>query len=140
MTPVILFVFGTIVGSFLNVVGLRWDEKNFGGRSHCPNCDKILSWLELIPILSFLILRARCSKCGIKISWQYPLIELWTGLIFVSVPIIFIPVFCLYVAITIYDFKHKIIPDELVYASIILSFLTTYFLLLTPSTTLDWLA
>lgn len=139
MTAVILFVFGAIVGSFLNVVGLRWDLKSFGGRSSCPHCHKILWWWELIPIASFFALKAQCHGCGGKISWQYPLIELWTGLIFATVPYILIPVFCIYVVITIYDFRYKIIPDELVYASIVLAFLTSYFLLPTPYSLLDWL-
>lgn len=79
----LLFLFGTIVGSFLNVVILR-SEKNekITGRSYCPYCHKKLSWWELIPILSFFILKGRCSGCGVKISWQYPLVEFFTGLIF----------------------------------------------------------
>ena len=121
MTAVILFVLGVVVGSFLNVVGLRWDTKNFGGRSSCPSCKKKLSWWELIPIVSFFVLKAKCHGCKNKISWQYPIVEIWTGLLFATVPLIYIPVFCIYVVITIYDFKHKIIPDPLVYLAIFLS-------------------
>lgn len=135
-----LFALGAIVGSFLNVVSLRWDNKNFGGRSICPNCFKTLRWFELVPILSFFVQKGRCGSCGTKISWQYPLVELWTGLIFATIPYIFIPIFCIYIVITIYDFKHKIIPDELVYVSIILAILTSYFLLTAPFSLLDWLA
>jgi len=65
MVSVFLFVLGAIVGSFLNVVGLRWDKKNFDGRSHCPNCFKMLRWFELVPVLSFLIQKGRCRNCGI---------------------------------------------------------------------------
>src|SRR3989344_7468525 len=122
-----LFVLGTIVGSFLNVVGLRWDSRNFGGRSFCPSCRKTLKWYELVPIISFLIQKGRCRNCTAKISPQYPLIEFWTGLIFATVPYIFLPVFCLYIVITIYDLKHQIIPDPLVYASIVLSALIPLF-------------
>lgn len=139
MTAVVLFVLGTILGSFLNVVGLRWDKKNFGGRSICPNCLNTLRWFELVPILSFIVQGGKCGTCRKKISYQYPLIELWTGLIFATVPYIFIPTFCIYVIITIYDFKHKIIPDELVYISIVSAFLTSYFLLPIPFSPLDWL-
>jgi len=124
----ILFILGAVVGSFLNVVGLRWDLpagrhalSKFGGRSFCPNCKKVLSWWELVPVFSFCVLKARCRRCGAKISWQYPLVEIWTGLIFATVPYIFIPVFCIYVVITIYDWKYKIIPDSLVYLAIFLS-------------------
>src|SRR3989344_3994814 len=101
MTPVILFVFGTVVGSFLNVVGLRWNAKDFGGRSKCPKCGKTLKWYELIPVFSFLFLRGKCYKCSGKISWLYPIVEIWTGLIFATVPLIFLPVFCLYIVITL---------------------------------------
>ncbi|MBI2087084.1 MAG: prepilin peptidase [Candidatus Zambryskibacteria bacterium] len=121
MTSVILFVFGTIVGSFLNVVGLRWNNKNFGGRSSCPKCGKTLQWFELAPILSFLIQKGKCRSCGAKISWRYPLIEILTGLIFITTPLWILPVFCIYIIILIYDLHHKIIPDELVYLAIILS-------------------
>lgn len=121
MTAVILFVLGAVVGSFLNVVGLRWDSKNFTGRSKCPHCNIKLKWWELVPILSFLALRAKCSGCKTQISWQYLIIELWTGLIFVTIPLIFIPVFCIYIVITIYDSRYKIIPDSLVYLAILLS-------------------
>ena len=141
---VLLFLLGTVVGSFLNVVGLRWDSprhdgawSNFGGRSICPNCFKVLRWFELVPILSFLIQKGRCRNCGTRISYQYPLIELWTGLIFVTVPYIFIPVFCIYIVITIYDLKHKIIPDPLVYSAILLSVVSRW---LSVGSTLDWLA
>lgn len=77
------FIFGTIIGSFLNVVIYRSENgEKLTGRSHCPNCHKKLSWWELIPVLSFFILRGKCSKCKAKISWQYPIIELLTGLSF----------------------------------------------------------
>lgn len=134
-----LFILGTVVGSFLNVVGLRWGTgQTFGGRSSCPSCGKTLSWWELVPIVSFFVLKMRCSGCRAKISWQYPLIELWTGLIFATVPYIFIPIFCIYIVTTIYDSKYKIIPDELVYTSILLSLIIPLFFI--RYTLLDWLA
>ncbi|MDO8471010.1 MAG: prepilin peptidase [bacterium] len=141
-----LFILGAVVGSFLNVVGLRWDSRNFGGRSICPSCFKILRWFELVPVLSFLIQKGRCRNCGTNISYQYPLVELWTGLIFLSTynlqlttynKLIFILVFCIYIVITIYDLRHKIIPDELVYAAILLSVVGRW---LSGGSTLDWLA
>jgi len=132
-----LFILGTVVGSFLNVVGLRWGKRGVGGRSACPSCSKPLSWFELVPILSFLFQGGRCRKCKHKISWQYPLIELWTGLIFVTVSYIFIPVFCIYVVILIYDLHHKIIPDPLVYLAIMLSVVSRWWLV---GSLLDWLA
>ena len=121
MAYAILFIFGAIIGSFLNVVALRFDSRNFGGRSKCPSCSKTLKWFELIPILSFVVQGSKCRSCKAKISYQYPLIEILTGLIFVTVPLWMLPVFCIYIVILIYDFYHKIIPDLLVYLAIILS-------------------
>ncbi len=139
MTTVVLFVLGAVIGSFLNVVGLRWGSgRTLLGRSSCPSCGKVLEWYELIPFFSFFILRRRCSNCGEHISWQYPIVELWTGLIFATVPYIFIPVFCIYIIITIYDLKHKIIPDPLVYSAIILSLLIPLFFI--HYSFLDWLS
>lgn len=138
MTVVILFVFGAIAGSFLNVVGLRWNSGlSLGGRSFCNACGRTLRWYELVPIFSFLWLKGRCSKCRTKISIQYSLIELWTGLIFITVPYIFLPAFCIYIVIVIYDLRHKIIPDNLIYTAILLSVVGRW---LSTSSTLDWLS
>ena len=159
MVTIFLFVAGIVVGSFLNVVALRWDLpsrggalSNLGGRSSCPSCGKTLGMFELVPIVSFLILRAKCRECKSKISWQYPIVEICTGLVFVSLFYVVNPVnlislthylfliiiFCIYIVITIYDFRHKIIPDELVYTAIFLSFLTSLFFV--EYSLLDWLS
>lgn len=89
----ILFVLGLVVGSFLNVVSLRYqpgqgilNSKTIGGRSRCPVCDKQLVWYELIPIFSFLWQKGRCRHCGHLLSLQYPLIEIVCGLIFAGIP------------------------------------------------------
>ncbi len=58
------------------------DGQKITGRSHCPKCGHILKWYENIPLLSFLILKGRCSKCRQKISWQYPLVEFFAGFLF----------------------------------------------------------
>lgn len=91
---VLLFVIGSVFGSFLNVVSLRYapDKRFFfstsvGGRSRCNQCGKTLLWYELFPILSFIVQRARCRGCDGKLLWQYPLVELATGLLFVFVPL-----------------------------------------------------
>ena len=156
MSVVILFVLGTLVGSFLNVVGTRWGSgRTILGRSSCPHCNKTLKWWELVPIFSFLIQKGRCRSCGKKISYQYPIIEIWTGLIFLSIYnlqftiykefntlfivhcALLLVVFSIYVVITIYDFHHKIIPDGLVYTSIFLSILVPLFII--HYSLLDWL-
>jgi prepilin signal peptidase PulO-like enzyme (type II secretory pathway) len=79
------FVLGLAVGSFLNVVILRGIEKqSFRGRSQCLSCKKTLSWYELIPVVSFLIQKGRCRTCGAVLSFQYPLVELGTGILYVT--------------------------------------------------------
>lgn len=72
-----VFVFGAILGSFLNVLIIRSHEEIswWKGRSKCLNCGIELTAIELIPILSFLIQKGRCKKCKVKISLQYPLVE-----------------------------------------------------------------
>ena len=86
MTSILLIIFsilGLIIGSFLNVVILRFNtNKTLGGRSGCMACEKELNWYELIPVFSFFALQGRCSGCQTKISVQYPLVELATGVIF----------------------------------------------------------
>ncbi len=78
------FVFGLVLGSFYNVVGLRIPQHTFlsSSRSVCPACNHILKWYELIPVLSFLIQRGKCRQCQQSISYLYPTVELITGLSF----------------------------------------------------------
>jgi len=80
----IVFIFGLMVGSFLNSIIYRLPsgESFLIQRSYCPYCKHKLSWKDLIPIFSFLILKGKCRYCQKKISWQYPLIELATGILF----------------------------------------------------------
>lgn len=117
-----VFLFGTIVGSFLNVVILRYDTPlTLGGRSKCFSCNKTLNWYELIPVLSFLLQRGKCRKCGSRISNQYFFVEIFTGLSFLFVfmqnftvaetAFLFF-ITSVLVIIFVYDLKHKIIPDS----------------------------
>jgi prepilin signal peptidase PulO-like enzyme (type II secretory pathway) len=136
-----VFFFGSIVGSFLNVLVLRWGtgEPIARGRSRCFSCGKNLTSKELVPILSFLAQKGRCRNCGSKISWQYPIVEAVTGFLFLySFRTFFVynPLFnpeapyplapalylgliwvilALLVAISVYDFHHQIIPNFFVY-------------------------
>lgn len=81
---VLIFIFGLCVGSFLNVVIIRtYEGKKLGGRSECPECGKKIFWYDNIPLISYLVLRGKCRHCRKKISLQYPLVELATGLLFV---------------------------------------------------------
>ncbi|MFZ1019504.1 MAG: prepilin peptidase [Minisyncoccia bacterium] len=126
----IFFIFGLIIGSFLNVVIFRLNtQKSFwkalGGRSGCMVCRHTLSWYELVPVFSFLGLKGRCLKCKTKISIQYPLVELATGIIFAGlflklqvfnfIYFYYAFIFALLLIIAVYDLKHKIIPDGLVF-------------------------
>ena len=134
LTTIIFFLLGLIIGSFLNVVILRYNtKKNLGGRSACMVCQHVLKWYELIPLFSFIFLGGRCSVCKTKISRQYPLVEFATGIVFAGLflkfqdlfkadTIIFIftyiyyaLMFSLLIIISVYDLRHKIIPDMLVF-------------------------
>jgi leader peptidase (prepilin peptidase)/N-methyltransferase len=116
-----VFALGTIIGSFLNVVLYRtYSGRSIGGRSSCGSCGKTLQAIDLVPIVSFLFLRGRCRRCGSRISWQYPLVEALTGLLFLgsymyartSYELIgFIAFSIVAVLISVYDIKHTIIPD-----------------------------
>ena len=130
------FVLGTICGSFLNCVIYRLEvSKSFlKGRSYCPHCKHILSWQDLIPIFSFIFLKGKCRYCQKPISWQYPLVELATGILFIwtylsydrdlSMSLIFYLIFaCFLIIIFVYDLKHYLIPDKVIYPAIVLAFL-----------------
>ncbi|MBI5005118.1 MAG: prepilin peptidase [Candidatus Lloydbacteria bacterium] len=138
LAAVAFFVFGTIIGSFLNVVIARYQTGlGLGGRSQCFSCGNILAWYELFPIISFLFQKGRCKTCKSAISWQYPIIELLTGVIFLAlffkffivgqafmgaaytdIALFFSVLFiaCLFIIISVYDFKHAIIPNNFIYA------------------------
>lgn len=84
---IFIFLFGTVIGSFLNVCILRIPagESIVTGPSHCPVCGKELKWYEMFPIFSYLALRGRCAGCKVHISAQYPLIEAANGVLYVLV-------------------------------------------------------
>ena len=86
LTIALIFIFGAAIGSFLNVVicRLHSGEKIIWPRSHCPACRHVLNFFDLLPLISFLLLQARCRYCQKKISWQYPLVELSVGWLFVA--------------------------------------------------------
>ena len=84
---VIAFVFGLLVGSFLNVVLWRVPrgESIVSPGSHCPSCGTFLRPVELVPVVSWAVQRGRCRSCGMHISARYPLVELATGVVFALV-------------------------------------------------------
>lgn len=127
----ILFFFGLIVGSFLNVVILRLPAgERLSGRSHCPHCKATLTALDLVPVVSFLFLRGRCRHCRAPISPRYPALELITGLLFAlmaflsgafvgTLPQLFeLVLLCVVVSLAIVvfviDLEHYLILDSIV--------------------------
>ena len=116
------FVFGTAVGSFLNVCIFRLPLKKsiVSPPSHCLSCKKPISFYDNIPLISFILLQGKCRHCKTSFSYQYPLVELLTGIIAFACVLrwgftlntlgIFIFVAAL-IVITFIDFEHKIIPD-----------------------------
>ncbi len=139
------FILGALIGSFLNVVALRYNTgMTLRGRSKCFSCGKNLEWHELVPIFSFLFQKGKCKKCKSKISWQYPVVEILAGFIFLMIFYIFPPISiesafetlfyilitCLLLVISIYDIRHKIIPDGLSY---FFSFLALSHIFISPS-------
>lgn len=135
LTLIYFSLLGLITGSFLNVIILRYNtDVSLGGRSGCFSCGQRLQWFEMVPVLSFLFLRGRCLSCQSKISRQYPLVELFTGILFALSAWKFYPDFftiifycillSLLMIVIVYDLRHKIIADGPVYAFILLSLFT----------------
>ncbi|MCM1267883.1 MAG: prepilin peptidase [Bacteroidales bacterium] len=83
----IIFLFGIVIGSFLNVCIYRIPKKEdiVKTASHCMSCGERLKWYDMIPVASFLVLRGKCRKCGAKLSVQYPLIEAANGILYVCI-------------------------------------------------------
>lgn len=129
MESFFVFIFGLSIGSFLNVVIYRLAE---GGsvifdRSRCPQCKHVLTWYELIPLVSFMIQFGKCRQCRAPISWQYPIVEAVTGSLFLYI-YQFLPayyhgwdlgylffVFSALIVIFVFDLKYYIIPNVVVY-------------------------
>lgn len=136
---ILSFIFGMLVGSFLNVCICRMpkDESIVSPPSHCPNCDYKIRWYDNIPLLSYLLLRGKCRGCGTRISLQYPLVELLNGLLTlalfmrfgISLTFAALFLFCsALVVITFIDLEHQIIPDEISLPGIIIGFIFSFFL------------
>jgi leader peptidase (prepilin peptidase)/N-methyltransferase len=144
MTPYLtvslfVFLFGAVVGSFLNVCICRMpkEESVVMPPSHCPLCNYQIRWYDNIPIISYLLLRGKCRGCGAHISLQYPLVELLNGLLTLalflkfglSVTFVALFLFCSsLVVITFIDLEHQIIPDEISLPGIVIGFAFSFFL------------
>lgn len=127
----IAFLYGTVVGSFLNVCIYRLpaDESIVRPPSHCPNCNTKLKAVDLVPLFSFLFLGRKCRYCGTPISWRYFAVELVTGLAFLACYLRFgysidffayaLFISALIVAFVV-DLEHFIIPDQVWIASVLI--------------------
>lgn len=139
MNNAFVIILGLVVGSFLNVVIFRLDSKKsfIFGRSFCFFCKKQINWYDNIPLISFLILKGQCRNCKEKISWQYPLVELATALIFIWLYLLFglsfkffaLAVFsCFLLIIFVYDLKTYLILDRISIPAMIIAFLFNLYL------------
>lgn len=136
LISVIIFIFGLAIGSFINALEYRIGTKLsiVKGRSICPKCKKQLAWYDNVPVVSFVVLRGKCRQCGKPISWQYPIVELLTGLMFVVMALgdnfrtdvrtilallcLFFISFCL-ILVALHDQKTTYVLSGYVYAAIV---------------------
>jgi len=138
------FIVGSAVGSYLNNVISRSvkGESNIG-RSYCDHCHKTLSTIDLVPILSFIALGAKCRYCKKPLSWQYPFVELLTAFLFTSAfyllvstgPISIITVLFYFflisvsIVVAVIDIKYYLIPTTFVYLASLITLFYNFFIL-----------
>lgn len=124
LIAVFAFLFGLAAGSFLNVVihRLPRGESIIRPRSRCPQCFSQIAWYDNIPVFSFILLRGKCRRCGEKISWRYPVIELISGFLAFTMflrfglrpeSLIYYAFAASLLAASMIDLYHKIIPDQI---------------------------
>lgn len=138
MPELIVFILGTVIGSFLNVCIYRiprGESVVFPG-SHCPACSRRLGPVDLVPILSYLVLRGRCRTCTNRISPRYPLIELLTGVLFLVAWYLTGPVPAVFnywllssilVVVTFIDLEHYLIPNKVIAVGAVLQLVLNFF-------------
>ena len=144
MAVIFVTLLGFFVGSFLDVVidRLPRSESFLKGRSYCESCKHVLGTRDLIPLVSFVLLRGRCRYCHVPLSYQYPLLELTTGLLFAitylslrfsSYPELAYNLFIISALIVVFfvDLQHGIIPFKIVVPSIVI--VLTFLLFTNPS-------
>lgn len=136
---IFILLLGLIIGSFSNVCIYRIprNESLIRPGSHCPKCNQPIKFYDNIPLVSFIILKGKCRYCKEKISWQYPLVEFLTGIIYLLlflryglqlVTFVYMFFCSALIIITFIDLKENIIPDVLSLPFILLGFLMSFFL------------
>lgn len=149
MITIYLFagLLGLLIGSFLNVVVLRLHTKTITrGRSKCASCAHTLSGSDLVPVFSFVFLFGRCRYCKSRLSWQYPIVEILTALVYVGVAyrsillgggdmlysiiyfVYFATVFSFLIALSAYDIRHYVLPWKLMRPFLFITFLGGIFI------------
>lgn len=135
----VLFVFGCMVGSFLNVCihRLPLGQSVVSPPSHCPHCQYSIPWYLNIPLITWLYLRGKCRNCGAPIAIRYFLVELLTGTVFLGCWLQFghtpalALIYCFFlaglIAATFIDFEHFIIPDEITIGGMAVGFVCSFF-------------
>ena len=138
MTIALALVFGSVIGSFLNVCIYRIPQNIAIARprSYCPKCSNPIRALDNIPIISFIILKGRCRNCDKKIRLQDPAVELLTALLTIAVvwkfdftilTIFYLSLVYILITISFIDLEHMIIPDGLVLAAAMLGLMALIF-------------
>lgn len=132
MNTIYLTIFGLLFGSFLNVLILRIpkNESVIFPSSHCTHCNTPLKWYHNIPLFSWIFLGGKCAFCKEKISFQYPLIEFITALLFLIcalkeeslyTALVTSIIFALLLALSLIDLRYKAVPDSLSLPALVLA-------------------
>ncbi len=140
MNAFLVAILGLVVGSFLNAVIYRLHKKVsfLRGRSYCPWCKHDLSAKDLIPLISFLLLKGKCRYCQKKISWQYPLVEFATLVVFLLLFwqfgltlefFVYLIYACILMIIFVYDLRYYLILDKVSLPGIGIAVLLSFFIL-----------
>jgi leader peptidase (prepilin peptidase)/N-methyltransferase len=143
---IFIFLFGLAIGSFINcfVYRLEKQESFLSKSSYCPKCRHKLEWFDLIPLISFVLLKGKCRYCQKEISFRYPVVELAVGILFVLIFLNFgislMSIFYFFLtffltSIFLFDLRHFIIPDKYVFSAIFVV-LIFYFIFFINNTSL----
>ena len=139
IASIFVLLLGLIIGSFSNVCIYRIprQESLIRPGSHCPKCNQPIKFYDNIPLVSFIILKGKCRYCKEKISWQYPLVEFLTAVLYLLlflgyglqlVTFVYMFFCSALIIITFIDLKENIIPDVLSLPFLLLGFLMSFFL------------